>query len=68
MNTQTLSRKSREELNGSLLTLYRKLTIKSETLPEKDENKSTSSVHSTPESNHSDQDQSDVSPGIGIGI
>lgn len=68
MNTQTLSRKSREELNGSLLTLYRKLTIKPETLPEKDENKSTSSVHFTPESDPSNQDQSEVSPAIGIGI
>ena len=68
MNTQTLSRKSREELNGSLLTLYRKLTIKPETLPEKDENKSTSSVHFTPESDQSNQDQSEVSPGIEIGI
>jgi hypothetical protein len=68
MNTQTLSRKSREELNGSLLTLYRKLTIKPETLPEKDENKSSSSVHSNPEPDKLDQDLSEVSPGIEIGI
>ena len=68
MNTQTLSRKSRDELNGSLLTLYRKLTIKPENLPEEDENKSTSSVHSTPESDQTDKNQSEVSPAIGIGI
>ncbi len=31
MNRQTLSKKSRDELNGSLLTLYQKLTFKPET-------------------------------------
>jgi hypothetical protein len=68
MNTQTLSRKSREDLNGSLQTLYRKLTIKPETLPEKDENKAANSVHPSSEPDQSDQNHSDVTPAIGIGI
>jgi|AutmiccBRH37_all_1029493.scaffolds.fasta_scaffold26987_2 hypothetical protein len=68
MNTQTLSRKSREDLNGSLQTLYRKLTIKPESLPEKDENKTINSVSPSSESEQSDQNHSDVSPAIGIGI
>ncbi len=68
MNTQTLSKKSREELNGSLLNLYRKLTFKPDSSPEKDETKSSSTVYSESEADQADQDEQQITPAIGIGI
>jgi hypothetical protein len=68
MSTQTLSKKSREELNGSLLNLYRKLTFKPDSFPEKDETKSSSTVYSESEADQADQDEQQITPAIGIGI
>jgi len=71
MNTQTLSKKSREELNGSLLNLYRKLTFKPDSNPDKDETKSNSPVYSESEADQADQADQDgqqITPAIGIGI
>ncbi|MBW6473864.1 MAG: hypothetical protein K0B14_12100 [Anaerolineaceae bacterium] len=68
MNTQTLSKKSREELNGSLLNLYRKLTFKPDAIPDKDETKSSSPIYSETEEKREDQDEQQITPTIGIGI
>ena len=68
MNTQTLSKKSREELNGSLLNLYRKLTCKPDSNPEKDEAKSSRPVNSDSNADQVDQDGQQIAPAIGIGI
>ena len=46
MDRQTLSKKSRDELNGSLLTLYQKLRIKPDAFPEKEQEKPNSLVYS----------------------
>lgn len=68
MKMQTLSKKSREELNGSLLNLYHKLTCKPDSLPEKDEAKSGSPVNSESNADQADQDGQQFTPAIGIGI
>ncbi|PKO05114.1 MAG: hypothetical protein CVU41_13835 [Chloroflexi bacterium HGW-Chloroflexi-3] len=68
MSTQTLSKKSREKLNGSLLTLYRKLTFKPDSLPDKDETKSSSPIYSESETDQAVQDEQQITPAIGIGI
>ncbi|MDX9851773.1 MAG: hypothetical protein RBT01_14785 [Anaerolineaceae bacterium] len=68
MNTKTLSKKSREELNGSLLALYRKLTDKPDTLPENEKSKSSPPVYSESEGQYPDQDEQHITPAIGIGI
>ena len=68
MYTQTLSKKSREELNGSLINLYRKLTFKMDFSPEKDETKSSSPVYSESDADQPDQDEQPITPAIGIGI
>jgi hypothetical protein len=68
MNTQTLSKKSREELNGSLLNLYRKLTFKPDTLPDKNESKPGRPVNSETDEDQSDQEEQQITPAIGIGI
>ena len=68
MNTQSLSKKSREELNGSLLNLYRKLTFKPDSLPDKEETQSTSTANSESETDQADQDILKITPAIGIGI
>lgn len=68
MNTQTLSKKSREELNGSLLNLYRKLTFKPDAIPDKDETKSSSPVYSESQTDQADQEEQQITPAIGIGI
>jgi hypothetical protein len=68
MNTPTLSKKSREELNGSLLNLYRKLTFKPDSLPDKEEIKSSGPAYSESEEDQADQDEQQITPAIGIGI
>lgn len=68
MNTQTLSKKSREELNGSLLNLYRKLTFKPDAISDKEESKSSSPAYSESEEDQTDQDAQPITPAIGIGI
>jgi hypothetical protein len=68
MNTQTLSKKSREELNESLLNLYRKLTFKPDSIPDKEETKSSNSAYSESEEEREDQDEQQITPAIGIGI
>ena len=68
MNTQTLSKKSREELNGSLHNLYRKLTFKSDSLPDKDETQSSSPANSETEEDQADQDKLKTTPSGRIGI
>ena len=68
MNTQTLSKKSREELNGSLLNLYRKLTFKPDAIPDKEETKSSNPAYSESEEEREDQDEQHITPAIGIGI
>ena len=68
MNKQSLSQKSREELNGSLLTLYRKLTDKPVTKPDQDKNKSGAPSYSEKEMDHPDQEEELITPAIGIGI
>lgn len=69
MNTQNLSRKSREELNGSLLDLYRKLTINKGLVPDKE--KSDQNAESVPEKSETQkmsQEDEEISPAVGIGI
>jgi hypothetical protein len=68
MNTQTLSKKSREELNGSLLNLYRKLTFRPDAIPDKDETKSISPIYTESQTDQADQDEQQITPAIGIGI
>lgn len=68
MNTQTLSKKSREELNGSLLILYRKLTLKPDSLPDKKDTRSGRPVKSETDEDQSDQEEQQITPAIGIGI
>ncbi|PKO07974.1 MAG: hypothetical protein CVU40_17900 [Chloroflexi bacterium HGW-Chloroflexi-2] len=68
MNTQTLSKKSREELNESLLNLYRKLTFKPDSIPDKEETKSSNPAYSESEEEREDQDEQQITPAIGIGI
>ncbi len=68
MNTNTLSKKSREELNGSLLALYHKLTDKPDSLLEKEKTKSSPSVYSETEAEYPDQEEQQITPAIGIGI
>ena len=69
MNTQNLSRKSREELNGSLLDLYRKLTIKKDLTPDKESNdQKEDSEHIKNETQKMSQEDEEISPAIGIGI
>jgi len=71
MNTETLSNKSRNELNGSLLDLYRKLTINVGPLPEKEQTKGESTMN--PQKEETDEqtlqdEENEISPAIGIGI
>jgi hypothetical protein len=68
MNTQTLSKKSREELNESLLNLYRKLTFKPDSIPDKEETKSSNPAYSESQEEREDQDEQQITPAIGIGI
>ena len=68
MNTQSLSKKSREELNGTLLNLYRKLTFKSDSLPDKEETQSSSTANPESEEDQAEQDKLKITPAIGIGI
>lgn len=68
MNMQTLSKKSREELNGSLLNLYRKLTFKTDSLPDKNDTKPGRPVNPETEEDQADQDKQQITPAIGIGI
>lgn len=68
MNTETLSKKSREELNGSLLNLYRKLTFKPDAIPNKEETKSSDPAYSESQKDQADQDEQQITPAIGIGI
>ena len=68
MNTKSLSKKSREELNGSLLNLYRKLTLKPDSLPDKKDNMSGRPVNSETDEKEADQEEQQITPAIGIGI
>ena len=55
MSRQILSKKSKDELNRSLLTLYQKLTVNLDAYPEKEEVKSKSPVPTDKETQPSDQ-------------
>ncbi|HSM26370.1 MAG TPA: hypothetical protein VK856_16015 [Anaerolineaceae bacterium] len=68
MNTQSLSKKSREELNGTLLNLYRKLTFKSDSLPDNVETQSSNTANAESEEDQAEQDKLKITPAIGIGI
>lgn len=67
MNTETLSKKSREELNNSLLALYRKLTDKSDTSPQ-NEQVQPDSHNPKPDGDCPDQLDGHITPALGIGI
>lgn len=68
MNSQNLSKKSRKELNGSLMKLYRQLTYKSDSEPGKVDQNSSSVVNDEQEPEERQDFESDVTPAIGIGI
>lgn len=55
MNRQAISKKSRDELNRSLLTLYKKLTFNLDALPEKEEEKPNNPVYTDTEPDHPDK-------------
>jgi hypothetical protein len=57
MNRQTLSKKSREELNGSLLTLYQKLTFKPESDADKKEVQDNDPLYTESDADQPDQDK-----------
>ncbi len=57
MNRQTLSKKSREELNGSLLTLYQKLTFKPESDADKKEVQDNDLLYTESDADQPDQDK-----------
>jgi hypothetical protein len=68
MNSQTLSNKSRKELNGSLMKLYRQLTYHTDPPPEKEDQKTPPAVHEEGEVEDTQEIESEISPAIGIGI
>lgn len=68
MNSQNLSKKSRKELNGSLMKLYRQLTYKSGSEPGKVEQNSSSVINEDQEPEEQNDLETDVTPAIGIGI
>jgi len=68
MDTQGLSRKSRDELNNNLLTLYRKLTIKPTLFLEPEEKVQEEKREKEDEGDLSGEDIKEVTAAIGIGI
>lgn len=68
MDTQGLSRKSRNELNNNLLTLYRKLTIKPTFFLEPEEKVQEEKREIEDEGELSGEDIKEVTAAIGIGI
>jgi hypothetical protein len=51
-----------------LLNLYRKLTFKPDSIPDKEETKSSNPAYSESEEEREDQDEQQITPAIGIGI
>lgn len=68
MDTQGLSRKSRDELNNNLLTLYRKLTIKPTFFSEPEEKVQEEKREKEEEGEMSGEDSKEVTAALGIGI
>lgn len=68
MNSQTLSKKSRKELNGSLMKLYRQLTYQTDSPPDKEDQKASPVVHEEGELDEGQEIESEITPAIGIGI
>lgn len=68
MDVQTLSKKSRKELNGSLMKLYRHLTFQTDSVPDKEDQENLPVVHEDEEPEEDQENELEITTVIGIGI